>query len=178
MSKPTAAAISKPPAAVAIRVPKVNPLLVIGCGAVLIVGGEMVRWLDPDPASQVSAQSRVVAPKVQPPSYQQREAQARAEQERLEAERVAAESAKRVAVADVPTEAKARTEQEEMASKRAAVNEAQRAAAENEQAWKRFYKPSAACADPATSASVECVNAFIRAKREFAERYPNAALPQ
>ena len=53
-----------------------------------------------------------------------------------------------------------------------------RAAAESEDAWQRFYKPSAACADPATSASVECVNAFIRAKREFAARYPNASLPQ
>lgn len=99
-----------------------------------------------------------------------REAQARAELERRAAAEAAEKSRRALALADGANETQARKEREEMALRRAAVEEANRSAAETEGAWKRFYKPSAACSDPSAGATVGCVNEYMRAKREFAAR--------
>jgi len=46
--------------------------------------------------------------------------------------------------------------------------ERQRLLARKEQAWRDFYKPSAECQDTSRSdLSIECGNAYIRAKRQF-----------
>jgi len=42
-----------------------------------------------------------------------------------------------------------------------------------ERAWTRYYRKPAICNDAAT---VECANAFIRAKRTFEEKYPRGEL--
>ena len=38
-------------------------------------------------------------------------------------------------------------------------------------AWAKFYRPSAACRDPANSATVKCANEFARARKEFQQRW-------
>ena len=53
--------------------------------------------------------------------------------------------------------------------KRAAMAEVDR----KERAWTRYYRKPAICNDAAT---VECANAFIRAKRTFEEKYPRGEL--
>ena len=50
-----------------------------------------------------------------------------------------------------------------------AMRATQMEAARKEAAWKRFYRPSAACIGSA--ATVECANEHIRAQKEFARRF-------
>jgi len=157
----------------------VNHFLVIGCGFALLLGAFFMQWLESaGPSAQASAaieaaaaQARAAAAraKAAQPTYAQREAQARAEQERIAAEEAAEKSKRSSLLADAEVEARARAEREEMARRRAAVELAQRAATESEEAWKRFYKPSAACKE-SNSATVECVNEYVKAKREFEVR--------
>lgn len=156
---------------------RVNPFLVIGCGLALLLGGFAVQWIESAEnrearlAAIAASQAREAAIREQQAglrrNYAEREAQARAEQERIAAEEAAEKARKASLLADAESEARARAEREEMARRRAAVEEAHRAAAQNEDAWKRFYKPSAACKDAANSATIECVNEFVKAKREF-----------
>lgn len=165
----------------------VTPILCVAFGVALIVCGGFVRSLE---ASQEDMEAAAAAAKIAErqaraaaaqqaaldKALAERKAKARAEQERLEAEIAAAEAARRATLADGASEAKAKAEREEAAKRQAAVAAVQRAAAETEEAWKRFYKPSTTCADPAGSASVECINAYIKAKREFeASRAPGRA---
>ena len=157
----------------------VNPLVVIGCGLVLLLGAFFMQWLESAGSNAetsatmaaAAAQARAAAARAKPaqPTYAQREAQDRAEQERIAAEEAAEKSRRASLLADAEVEARARAEREEMARKRAAVELAQRAATESEEAWKRFYKPSAACKE-SNSATVECVNEYVKAKREFEVR--------
>jgi len=157
----------------------VNPLLVIGCGLALLLGAFFMQWLEsagPSAEANVAiaaaaAEARAAAAraKAAQPSYAQREAQDRAEQERIAAEEAAEKSRRSSLLADAEIEARARAEREEMARKRAVVELAQRSATEEEEAWKRFYKPSATCKD-SSSATVECVNEYVKAKREFEVR--------
>lgn len=165
------AAASKP------RAQRISPALCIGFGTVLMLGAGLIHWWD---ASQEAAEAAIAASraaerqaaqaaqqKALDKALAEHKARVRAEQEKIEAQAAAAEAARRALMVDGPSEAKAKAEREEAASKQAAVTAVRRAEAETEEAWKRFYKPSTTCADPAASASVECVNAYIKAKREF-----------
>ena len=157
----------------------VNHFVVIGCGLALLLGAFAMQWLESAASNAevsaaiaaAAAQARAAAARAKPaqPTYAEREAQERAEQERIAAEEAAEKSKRASLLADAEVEARARAEREEMARKRAAVELAQRAATESEEAWKRFYKPSAACKE-SSSATVECVNEYVKAKREFEVR--------
>ncbi len=157
----------------------VNHFVVIGCGLALLLGAFAMQWLESAGSNAetsatiaaAAAQARAAAARAKPaqPTYAEREAQDRAEQERIAAEEAAEKSRRASLLADAEVEARARAEREEMARKRAAVELAQRAATESEEAWKRFYKPSAACKE-SSSATVECVNEYVKAKREFEVR--------
>ena len=157
----------------------VNHFVVIGCGLALLLGAFTMQWLESAGSNAetsatiaaAAAQARAAAARAKPaqPTYAEREAQDRAEQERIAAEEAAEKSRRASLLADAEVEARARAEREEMARKRAAVELAQRAATESEEAWKRFYKPSAACKE-SSSATVECVNEYVKAKREFEVR--------
>ena len=82
----------------------VNPLVVIGCGLVLLLGAFFMQWLESAGSNAeanaaieaAAAQARAAARvKAAQPTYAQREAQARADQERIAAEE-AAEKSRRV----------------------------------------------------------------------------------
>lgn len=158
---------------------QISPLFCIGCGFVLIMGGGIMYWLEPGATNRTalsdpSPLATERTPRVPRPSdlakAREREAQARAELERQAAEEAAERARRASLMADGSSEVQARNQREEMTRRQAAVEEAHRAAAQAEDAWKRFYKPSAACRDQAAGATVECVNEFVRAKREFEAR--------
>lgn len=69
------------------------------------------------------------------------------------------------------------TKAQVVAERQQAADEARRAAVaaaeRKEKAWARFYRKSAHCADAAT---VECANEYIRAKRQFEEKYARGEL--
>lgn len=167
---------------------RVNPFLVIGCGLALLVAAFTLQWFENNEdreartAALAAVQAREAAIREQQASqrkaYAEREAQARAEQERIAAEEAAEKARKASLLADAESEAKARAEREEMARRSAAVEAAHRAAEQNEDAWKRFYKPSASCKDSANSATIECVNEFVKAKREFEYRRASEGVRQ
>jgi hypothetical protein len=149
----------------------VSSAVCIACGIALMLVGGFIQTLETGPAvvteSADAAASRAAAIRLQ--KAREREAQARAEQERLVAEEAALRARREIVTADSASEARARAEREEAARRQAAIDEARRSATESEEAWKRFYKPSANCRDP-SSASVECVNEYVKAKREFSSR--------
>ena len=161
------------------RSPPVNPFLVIACGLALLLGAFFMQWLESAgsgaeasaaiAAATAQAHAAAARAKAAKSTYAEREAQERAEQERIAAEEAAEKSKRASLLADAEVEARARAEREEMARRRAVVELAQRTATEAEEAWKRFYKPSAACKD-SNSATVECVNEYVKAKREFEVR--------
>ena len=43
-------------------------------------------------------------------------------------------------------------------------------------AWAKFYRPSAACQDPASRATMKCANEFARAQKEFQQRWSQGAM--
>lgn len=149
----------------------ISSALCIGCGIVLMLGGGFIQSLEPGPAvvteSPDAAASRATAIRLQ--KAREREDQARAEQERLAADAAAERARREIVTADSVSESRARAERDEAARRQAAIDEARRSATESEEAWKRFYKPSANCRDP-SAASVECVNEYVKAKREFSSR--------
>lgn len=160
---------------------RISPAFCVTCGVVLIMGAGLMYWLEPGRTSRealVIEQSAADSSRIQArlaKARAEREARAREEHERQVAEEAAAEKARRALLAaDGSTETQARIQQEEMARQRAAVEQARRASEESEDAWKRFYRPSAACKDPAAGATVECVNEFVKAKREFEARKASA----
>lgn len=164
---PARAAAVAPPA----RHWNISPLFSLGCGVALMLGSGLVYWLEPGPAqtTTVTVPSEASAARTLQRA-REREAQARAEFERQAAQE-AEERARRAALlADGQSEAEARKQREEMARRQAAMAAAHRAAAETEDAWNRFYKPSERCRDPAAATSVECVNEYVKAKREFQVR--------
>ena len=175
-----AATSRAPDARVAAKRERVNPYLVIGCGLTLAIAAFALQWLENNESRETrvaelaAVQAREAAIREQRAgqrkTYAEREAQARAEQERIAAEEAAEKARKASLLADAESEAKARAEREEMARRSAAVEAAHKAAEQNEDAWKKFYKPSAACKDSANSATIECVNEFVKAKREFEYR--------
>jgi len=158
----------------------ISPAFCLGIGAVLIGAGVFIQWLEPGKtlalnspdiyAAERSAARAAAAEATAKKLERERRAKAAAELEQQEMERAAEEKARRALLVDGATEAKARSEREEMARKRAAVEEAHSAEAQAENAWKQFYKPSANCRDASASATVECVNEYIKAKREFQTR--------
>lgn len=147
----------------------VSPVFLFACALVLAGAGTLFYWMEQDPkaptptaADEVAASEAAAARRMQ--RMREREAKARVEMERKEAD----ERARRAALlADGPTEAAAKKEREEFARRQAAAAEEQRVAAETEAAWQRFYKPSAQCRDPAAATRIECVNEFVKAKRDF-----------
>jgi hypothetical protein len=157
----------------------INPFFCIACGVVLIIGGGVMYWLEPGATTRTdsSVNEPLAAtgfPRTPRPSdlarAREREARAREEHERQAAEEAAERARRASLMADGSSEVQARKQREEMTRRQAAIEEAHRAAAQTEEAWKRFYRPSAACRDAAAGASVECVNEYVRAKREFEMR--------
>jgi hypothetical protein len=151
--------------------PSVSPLCSLACGLLLMAGGGLLYVLERDPPAHVptAADEAAAAEMASARALQrvrEREARARAEMERKEAE----ERARRTLLVDGPRESEARNQREEFARRQAASVEAQRAEVETEEAWKRFYKPSAECRDPAASTRIECVNEYVKAKRDFQAR--------
>jgi hypothetical protein len=149
----------------------VSPLCGLACGVLLTVGAGLIYWLEnaapvhrPTAADQTALAEAASARALK--RLRDREAQARAEMARQEAE----ERARRTLLVDGQREGEARRQREEIAARRAEAAEAQRAAAETEEAWKRFYRPSPECREPASSTRIECVNEFVKAKREFHAR--------
>lgn len=137
-----------------------------------MLGGTLVYWLEPStkhaPPEKASVSESTAARTLQ--RAREREAQARADEERRAAEE-AAERARRVVLEiDGAAVAEARRQRAELAQRQAEAAETQRVANDTEEAWKRFYKPSVTCRDPAAAATVECVNEYVKAKREFQSR--------
>lgn len=60
-------------------------------------------------------------------------------------------------------------------AQQASIAASQSAAEQREAAWRRFYRPSAACANPDTRPLVECANEHIRARRAFDLQYKSNA---
>jgi len=149
----------------------VSSAVCIACGIALMLVGGFIQTLEPGPAVVTddahAAASRATAIRLQ--KAREREAVARAEQERVAAEEAAERARREVATADSASEARARAEREEATRRQTAIDEARRSATDSEEAWKRFYKPSANCRDP-SAATVECVNEYVKAKREFSSR--------
>jgi hypothetical protein len=149
----------------------VSSAVCIACGIALMLVGGFIQSLETGPPvvteSPEDAASRATAIRLK--KAREREAQARAEQERLDAEAAAERARREIVTADSVSEARARAERDEATRRQAAIDEARRSATESEEAWKRFYKPSANCRDP-SAATVECVNEYVKAKREFSSR--------
>jgi hypothetical protein len=156
------------------RAARINPFFSIVCGMLLMLGGALVYWLEPGPATGKAQVEQVVSSGSTATRALQRardrEAEARAEQERRAAEETAARTRRATLELDGAAVAEARRQREELARRQAEAAESQRAAAATEDAWNRFYRPSATCRDPSNAATVECVNEFVRAKREFQAR--------
>jgi hypothetical protein len=155
--------------------PTVHPLFIIGCGLALMLGAALVYWLEPGPmaAAESPQLTREAAEAAAARSLQrarEREAAARAEMERRAAEEAADRARRAALLADAAAESEARKQREEFARQQAAAEQARRATADTEDAWKRFYQPSAACREAQSAATVECVNEFVKAKREFQAR--------
>lgn len=156
------------------RTTRISPLFSAVCGMVLMLGGALVYWLEPGPATgkaqmeQPAVSEATAARALQ--RARDREADARAERERRAAEEAAERSRRATLEVDGAAVAEARRQREELARRQAEAAESQRAAVATEEAWNRFYRPSASCRDPANSATVECVNEYVRAKREFQAR--------
>jgi hypothetical protein len=162
----------------------ISPVFCLGFGAILIGAGILFQSLETGRTfalnsstseANASAAERLAARAAAKEAAArkleaERRAKAAAELEQQQIEKAAEEKARRALLVDGATEAKARAEREEMARKRAAVEEAHNAEAQAESAWKQFYKPSANCRDASASATVECVNEYIKAKREFQAR--------
>lgn len=150
------------------RTTSLSPQFFFACAVVLLAGGILFHWLEQGPkvpvpttADEAAAAEAAAARRMQ--RLREREAQARIELERREAE----ERTRRALLVDGPTEAAAKKEREESARRQTTAVEEQRAAARTEEAWQRFYKPSAECRDPAAATRVECVNEYVKAKRAF-----------
>lgn len=173
-SLPSPIAATPSVARVQSRAARINPLFSVVCGMVLILGGALVYWLEPGPANgnaqieQVVVSGASAARAVQ--RARDREADARAEQERRAVEEVAERARRATLELDGAAVAEARRQRAELARRQAEAAESQRAAVATEEAWNRFYRPSASCRDPSNAATVECVNEYVRAKRQFQAR--------
>jgi hypothetical protein len=160
--------------------PRTHPVFFVACGLVLMMGAGLVFWLEPGSGPGIGshdvALTSASAPSARPirtasvEQIREREAKARAEQERLAAEEAAEKARRAIVSADDAEEAKARAQRDELARRQAAVEQARRAEVDVEEAWNRFFKPSAACKDPSAGATVECANEYVKAKREFSAR--------
>lgn len=165
-SAPAVAAAARPPRRV------FSPIVIVGCGIALILGGVTVQWMELEARrSAVAAEEqRAAADRAAALSLQrtrEREAKARAEQERLAVEEAAERARRASLVADAATEAQARRQRDEIAQRQVEVQKSRQSAEDSEEAWKRHYRPSERCRDPAAATAVDCVNEYIRAKREF-----------
>jgi hypothetical protein len=169
--------MSKALAATAKHLPaiRVRPLMWLACGLALMLGGALVYQFEPrqDERQAAEAAQRAAAEAASMRALQrarEREAQARAEHERQAAEEAAERRRRSELEADAAVEAAARRQREELAQKRLEAEMARKAATDSEDAWKRFYRPSERCADSANSATVECVNEYVKARRDFQTR--------
>ena len=159
------------------RIPGRNlgPIIVVGCGIVLIVGGVLVQSMDLEArrAAQGAEEQRAAADRAATLRLEltrEREAMARAQQQRLAAEEAAERARRAGMVADAATEAQARQQREEIARRQAEAQKTRKSAEDFEEEWKRFYRPTGPCRDPAMATAIDCVNEYIRAKREFQAR--------
>jgi hypothetical protein len=167
----------KPPpaaAAAAKRPPRrvFSPIVIVGCGIALIAGGGLMSWMEMEVqrAAQAAEEQRAAADRAAALSLKrtrEREAKARAEQERLAAEEAAERARRASLIADAATEAQARRQRDEIAQRKVEVQKTRQSAEDSEEAWKRYFRPSERCRDPAAATAVECVNEYIKARREF-----------
>lgn len=108
----------------------------------------------------------------------QRTAQELAQRAAIEAQELKRATDARQAALQAQLERQAAQRVQQAVERQRADEEASRAAAEaierRDAAWKKYYRKPAACNDATT---MECVNANIRAKRAFDERYARGELP-
>ncbi len=157
-----------------------SPILIVGCGLAMILGGALLSWMELEArnAAQLAEEQRAAADRASALSLKrtrEREAKERAERERLAAEEAAERTRRASLLADAATEAEARRQREEIARRQAEVQKTAQSSEVTEEAWKRFYKPSEPCRDPAAATAVECVNEYIKAKRDFQARNVSTA---
>ena len=58
----------------------------------------------------------------------------------------------------------------------AAAEQAAAEKARRDAAWAKFYRPSAACQDPGSRATMKCANEFARAQKEFQQRWSQGSM--
>jgi len=159
---------------------RVSPLMCIGCGAVLITAGAILHWLEAGQAFAFSSPSHAApcrrrslpnnggpkggrrgscGPKAGPSARQRRPRNSSGWRSRRQRQKRLGVRCSRTAL---PRPRRGLNERNWRAGA-LAVDEAHSAAVDAEEAWKRFYKPSATCRDAAASATVECVNEYIKA---------------
>lgn len=104
-------------------------------------------------------------------------ASAQANQQRLAAAAIATAHAAAVAEKQRAQEAALNAERHRIDRLRIAA--AEQAIAEKmrrDAAWAKFYRPSAACQDPASRATLKCANEFARAQKEFQQRWSQGSM--
>jgi hypothetical protein len=108
----------------------------------------------------------------------QRAAQEAAQRAEIEAQELKRVSAARQAAQQAQLERQAAQRVQQAVERQRVEEEARRAAdaaiERKEVAWKKYYRKPAACNDATT---MECVNANIRARRAFDEKYARGELP-
>jgi hypothetical protein len=155
--------------------PRLGPFFALLCGLLLMFGAAVLYLLEPGPPAQRDAEAQAAEAAAASAvraleRTRQREAEQRADFERAAVEQAAERARRNALQADAIAEAEARRQREDLARKQAAADESRRAKTEHEEAWKRFYRPSERCSSPEGATSVECVNEFVKARREFAAR--------
>ena len=99
------------------------------------------------------------------------------EQSQLEGQQLQREAVDREATRQARLQQQEAKRRQAIADQQRAEEEAQRAEAEavdrKAKAWEKFYRKPAACNDATT---MECANAYIRAKRVFEEKYGRGEL--
>lgn len=79
-----------------------------------------------------------------------------------------------------PAQTKANSDRDRRAAQQAALQaalaRARQGIGDKEQAFKRFYQPSANCLNPDRRATVECSNEYMRATRDFEQRWAEGNL--
>lgn len=147
------------------REPRFPPVLAIALGVaalvlVWIIGVTFVQW-----RVQVAAQEKMRV-------TQEAERRAQEQTERMAREAVARQ-AQLLAEQQRQEELRIQAANEQLRAAEAARRAEAEAADRKEKAWQRFYHPPPHCE---TAATMECTNRYIRAKRQFEEKYSKGEL--
>ena len=104
-------------------------------------------------------------------------ANAQANQQRMASAAIATAHAAAVAEKQRAQEAALNAERHRIERLRiAAAEQAIGEKARRDAAWAKFYRPSAACQDPGSRATMKCANEFARAQKEFQQRWSQGSI--